>query len=238
MKLSIVVVALNEEAVIADCLEHIRAEGARSGAIYEIIVADNGSKDRTAEIAHNAGAYVAYEPRRGITRARNAGLHAAGGSIVAFLDADNCMPPGWIARVLRDFDEPNVVAVSGPYRYHDIGRGATAMVTTFNAITWALARVGFPMLQGGNFAARRWAMDSIQGFDESIDFYGDDTDVARRIAKLGRIKWRWDNYIWSSGRRLNTEGVVSTGLRYALNWASILARGRPATRTHRDIRNP
>ena len=92
------------------------------------------------------------------------------------------------------------------------------------------------ILQGGNFVVRRSAMEKIGGFDTSIEFYGEDTDVARRISKVGRVKWTMRFPIYASGRRLAREGMTKTAWRYMLNFFSITFAGKPWSESHSDIR--
>ncbi len=58
----------------------------------------------------------------------------------------------------------------------------------------------------------------IGGFNTSIDFYGEDTDIACRIREVGDVKFSFSFPIYSSGRRLAKEGILKTGCRYALNY--------------------
>lgn len=231
MKLSIVIIALNEEAVLSDCLRYVSRHG-----FFEVIVVDNGSSDRTSEIAKYWKAKVIIEPRRGVTWARKAGFDASIGDIVAFIDADTRMPNGWIDRVVHEFDDINVVAVSGPCHFYDAPWHVRTMATLFNAITWMVARCGAPMLQGGNFAVRRSALERAGQFNTDIEFYGEETDVAMRIAKVGTIHYRWRIWMDTSGRRLMSEGAIKVGITYALNYLSTAFMGRPITKTHQDIR--
>lgn len=80
------------------------------------------------------------------------------------------------------------------------------------------------------------ALESIGGFDTSIEFFGEDTDIARRVAKVGRVKWTFALPIYASGRRLKKEGIVRSALIYTINHLSILYWHKPYTPTHRDIR--
>ena len=79
-------------------------------------------------------------------------------------------------------------------------------------------------------------MDRIGGFDTSIDFYGEDTDVATRLSRVGKVKFSFSLAIKTSGRRLKGEGVLRTGYHSFMNIIFVLFYGRPLTRTHKDIR--
>lgn len=95
VRVSIVVPALDAEGTIARCLEALCRQEVEGG--FEVIVADDGSADRTVEIARAAGARVVTGERAGPAGARNRGVAAARGSVLAFTDAD-CFPaPGWLA---------------------------------------------------------------------------------------------------------------------------------------------
>ncbi len=92
VKISVIVPAFNEEKLIADTLRSIRAAAAaftQCGWDSELIVCDNNSTDRTAELARTAGARVVFEPLNQISRARNAGAAGASGDWLIFVDADS-----------------------------------------------------------------------------------------------------------------------------------------------------
>ena len=92
------------------------------------------------------------------------------------------------------------------------------------------------MVQGGNFICRTDALRKIGGFDTSIDFYGEDTDIARRMSKVGAVKWTFHLTMYTSGRRLAEEGILKTGIRYALNFFWTTFMKRPFTKTSTDVR--
>ena len=92
VKISIVVPAFNEERLLGGSLAQIKsAAGAftQRGWDFELIVCDNNSTDRTAEIASAAGATVVFEPVNQIAHARDAGAAAATGGWLVFVDADS-----------------------------------------------------------------------------------------------------------------------------------------------------
>ncbi|MGE0803064.1 MAG: glycosyltransferase family A protein [Lautropia sp.] len=254
--MTIAIPAHNEARRIGECLDAVIAEIGRLGhgatpppwlGPVEILVIDNASSDSTAAIAgHRADAAAAVgaslrvvgEPRKGLTLARRCGHRQAREPIVAWIDADTRMPPGWIERVWDSFEAaPDLVCVSGPYRYHDQPAWQRALVWLY----WRLLALpcywwtGY-LAVGGNFAVRRIAVDRIGGFDPSIEFWGEDTDIARRLAKVGRVRFRLDLAMPTSARRLAAEGLWRTGLRYAGNFVSEVIRKQPLSQTYRDIR--
>jgi len=92
VKVSVIVPAFNEERLLPAALAAIRrAAGAfeARGWTSELIVCDNNSTDRTADIARSHGATVVFEPLNQISRARNAGAARASGDWLVFVDADS-----------------------------------------------------------------------------------------------------------------------------------------------------
>lgn len=241
MRLSIVVPAYNEQDYLPDCLRHVLAEVARSADpdAVEVLVVDNASTDATAAVAAAIpGVRVVHEPRKGLTRARQAGMEAARGAVIGYVDADTRMPAGWIDTVLGSFAaDPDVVCVSGPYIYHDAPMLHRAWVRLY----WIfLAMPAYWMTRymavGGNFAASRAALERIGGFDTSIAFYGEDTNIARRLAGAGRVRFLLGLSMPTSSRRLAAEGVMATAATYMANFMSEVVLKRPVTRGYRDIR--
>ena len=248
MKISFVIPAHNEEAVVGKCLESVFKEIARVRAagteVYtEVVVVDNASTDRTREEALKfQNVTVVRENLKGLVYARRAGWVATDGDIVANIDADTILPPGWLSTVVSEFaKDKNLVALTGPYIYYDLNLFQSLLVKAFYFPGWLFNLVSQPlgramMLQGGNFVLRRDAWDKAGGFDTSISFYGEDADIARRISKRGRVLWTWKLPMYTTARRLKQEGILVTGWHYFSNLVSTHVTGRPATKEYSDIR--
>lgn len=244
MHISFVIPAYNEEVNLPKCLDSIKNELSRTDCDFEVIVVNNASTDNTEAVAKRfARVRVVNEPRKGLVRARSAGYVASSGELVANVDADTILPTGWLQKVLDEFSkDPSLAALSGPFIYHDLSKIKIVLSYIFYGfgyISYILTHFVFKkgaMLQGGNFILRRRFFDMIGGFDTTIDFYGEDTDVAVRISRVGKVKWTFALPIYASGRRLMHEGMFKTGLRYAANYFNVLVRGKPLTTTHTDIR--
>lgn len=244
MKISFVIPAYNEEALIGGCLDSVLQEIRASGADAEVIVVNNASTDRTADIARAIpGIRVVDEARKGLPFAREAGYRATSGELIANVDADTILTDMWIPTVLAEFEkDKNLVVLSGPFIYYDLSPIQRRMVYLFYVLGYLLhlfnryvTHAG-AMSQGGNFVVRRSALDKVGGFDTTISFYGEDTDIARRLSRVGRVKWTFALPIKASGRRLQEEGLVRTAWRYTLNHLSILYLKRPFTKEYTDIR--
>lgn len=245
MKISFVIPAHNEEVRLPVCLASIERALARGAYDAEVIVVDNGSVDRTGEVARSyPWVRVVDEPRLGLPQARQAGFEVATGDLVANVDADTMLPEGWIDYVLREFERDDALAaLSGPHIYYDLSVFHRAFTKLWYVIGYLMHLVNHyifnvgAMLQGGNFVVRRKHMEQIGGFDTSIKFYGEDTDVAKRISKVGKVKWTFKLPIYTSGRRLKKEGTLRTALKYATNYVSTTVSGKPITYAYTDIRD-
>lgn len=236
--------AYNEEKRLPEHLDSLARELARGTYDAEVIVVNNASTDRTGEIARSyPWVTVVDEPRKGMVRARQAGFAASTGDLIANLDADTIVPPGWLERVLREFEsDPRLAALSGPYIYYDLSLAHRVLTRVWYYIGYLshlvnqyVFRVG-AMVQGGNFVLRRTALEQIGGFDTSIEFYGEDTDIARRMSKVGKVKWSFKLPMYTTGRRLKQEGTLRTAYHYATNYVYTLLHGKPLTVEYTDIR--
>ena len=235
LKLSLIIPAFNEEAFIGTCLESVLAQAKASPYDTEIIVVNNASTDRTREVALSyPGVKVVDEPRKGLPMARQAGFLASSGDLVANLDADGILPSGWIDKVMNEFStHADLAALSGPYVYYD-------RPLSVNILTWLYYVMGYllhtlkellfgswAMLQGGNYILRRSALEKIGGFDTRIEFYGEETDIANRIRKAGKIKFTFSLPMCTSGRRFEKEGLLATAGKYVMNHFWILLFQKP-----------
>jgi hypothetical protein len=104
VKVSVVIPCLNEAASIERCVARAREALEGQGWRSEVIVADNGSEDGSAELAKAAGALVVFEPRRGYGSAYLAGFAAATGEYIVMADADLTYDFGDIPRFVEELD--------------------------------------------------------------------------------------------------------------------------------------
>lgn len=243
-QVSFVVPAYNEERLLPACLAAIRAEIERTGCAAEVIVVNNASTDRTADVAAAAqGVVVVDQPVKGLVQARSAGFQASRGVLVANIDADTLIPEGWLARVLQEFDQnPRLVCVSGPYDYYDVPVHIRTFARVFYLVgygTYAFNKhvmgVG-AMVQGGNFVLVRDVMERLGGYSDAFTFYGEDTDVARRMSRVGDVVFTFRLTAKSSGRRLRGDGLMMTAMRYSTNYLWATYFRKPFTTAWNDYR--
>jgi glycosyltransferase involved in cell wall biosynthesis len=164
LRVSVVVPAYNEEDTIGSCLDAILGQTA---AADEIIVVDNDSTDGTAAVLRAYGDRIIslHEPRRGVYYARNTGLDAATGDLIARIDADTRLPTRWIEQIHELFIDPKVEAVTGPARYYDVE--LSRLVSWLDLLlraAWARStRQRLDWIYGANMAVRARAWRGVRG---------------------------------------------------------------------------
>lgn len=183
MKLSIIVPAFNEERLITQCLESIiaaLAANTRFGFASEVIVVDNNSTDRTAELASRAGARVCFEPVNRIGRARNAGAAVAEGEWLMFVDADSAVSPGLVRDVFRLIDSGAKVGCGSTVRMQGLPLWGCMVL-------WGWTRISilFRWAAGALFVCRADAFRDVGGFSEIL-YAAEEIDLSRRLKKWGR----------------------------------------------------
>jgi glycosyltransferase involved in cell wall biosynthesis len=242
LTIAAIVCAFNESRLLPACLYSLKAQ---TRPPDEILVVNNASTDRTADVARTVpGVRVIDEPRKGLVVARETARRAADADLLAFLDADCRAPITWIERVETRFaTRSDRVAVTGPYRFYDWQAGGRALIRLYDvvvappthAVVHDLCGLG-AVLYGGNFVVRREALASIGGFDQRIEFHGEDTNLGRRLTPIGRVALCGDCWVWTSARRYREMGTWTVCRLYVRNFWSELLWHRPADRRHLDVR--
>lgn len=233
MKVSVIIPAYNEEKYIAKTLQAVLAQDYQN---FEVIVVDNNSADKTGDIARSfQNVRVIIEHKKGAHQAREAGRRSATGQLIALLDAD-CLPEkDWISKGVGYFTLPEIVAVSGPSYYFDTGLFfrwfslwlQRTLYVNVNLL-FQFLHVGAVMIANNSFVRSKSLADS-GGFDTSIAFYGDDTDMALKLSKLGTVIFSGKLVMKTSGRRFTRTGIIKTAFLYFINFFWILFRGKPYT---------
>lgn len=181
---SVVVCAYNEERHLADCLDSLAACEYPG---LEVIVCDDGSTDRTMEIARRYPFRVLELPHAGLSAARNAGIAVATGEIVAFLDADAACHPEWPYHLALSMDELGVVATGGP-NLPDPGAGLVERAVAASPggpVEVLTADDRAEHVPGCNMAYRKEALEAVGGFDPVFTAAGDDVDVCWKLLDRG-----------------------------------------------------
>ena len=196
-KVSVVICAYNAESTMDACLTSLRQ--LRYPA-YDIIVVDDGSTDATGTIADACeGIHVIHQENRGLSAARNVGLAASTGEIVAYTDSDCVVDPDWLHYLVATFLASGRPVVGGP----NLPPPEDSLVATCVA-----ASPGGPLhvllddeeaehVPGCNMAFWREALEEIGGFDPLYRAAGDDVDVCWRLQERGhRIAFSPAAMVW------------------------------------------
>ena len=195
--LSFIVPAHDEEASVAATVRSIATAAAAADAVHEIIVVDDASVDRTAQLAAAAGARVIHVDLRHIAAARNAGASAASGSTFVFVDADTLIASDVVVALQR-------VMTAGA-----IGGGAAVR---FDEPTPRWAKLALPAciwlarrfrITGGCFLfCSRVAFEAVGGFDEAL-FAAEEIRLCRQLRIRGDFVIL-RQAVLTSGRKLRT----------------------------------
>ena len=169
----------------------------------EVIVVDDGSTDATADIAREHGIRVISTANHGLASARNTGLEAATGEIVAYLDDDAVPDPHWLLYLASEFRETDCVAGGGP-NLAIPGDGAVADAVAAapgNPTHVLVSDREAEHIPGCNAAFRAEALREIGGFDPQFRAAGDDVDVCWRLQdRGGRIAYVAPAMVWHHRR--------------------------------------
>jgi glycosyltransferase involved in cell wall biosynthesis len=180
---TVVIPVLNGAATIGDLLTALGGQ-VNVPAGTETIVVDNGSTDGTQDIVRRFPVRLAHEARRGPGAARNCGLHAAGGDVVAFIDADAMPTRRWLAALIAPFSDPQTLVVGGrilAFRSETPAERYMASIGMFdpkNNITREL----FPFAVTMNMAVRRTIALELGGFAEDMPT-AEDMDFSLRLTQ-------------------------------------------------------
>ena len=183
-KVSVIVCTFNGSRTLSECLgSFLRLEYPN----YEVIVVNDGSTDATAKIAHSYGFRVITTENQGLASARNTGLKAATGEIVAYIDDDAYPDPDWLRYLASTFMNTKHVGVGGP-NIAPPGDGSIAECVAHspgNPVHILLSDTEAEHIPGCNMAFRKTALEAIGGFDPQFRIAGDDVDVCWRLQQKG-----------------------------------------------------
>lgn len=176
--------------------------------VHEIIVVDNASDDDTIRIARRY-ARVVYEPRKGVSRARNTGAAHASGEILFFMDADTRVLEGTLRGVARAFEDPNTVIATGPIAPVEKVTRPMRMIYrfSFNFLVKASIAIHRPYFIGSSIAIRKETFTKMGGFNENLKTC-EDGDFSNRASRYGEA-------VFSEGIR------VKTSARRLIEWGSV-----------------
>jgi glycosyltransferase involved in cell wall biosynthesis len=219
--ISVVIPAYNEEKEIKSCLGTIFRQDFPTSS-FEVIVVDNNSTDKTASIVKRSFPQVRIikEIQPGAVFARIRGVEEAKGKIIAMTDADTLVPPFWLKKLMRAYEDPKAVAVAGTSDFaykNSFIRFCQFFINHFNLF--------FRTFPGYNMSFKKDAYYQVGGFSTKInlceDFY-----LSVKIKKAGKTIVLPDNPVLTSSRRF-FEGFFSYASKYIINVFTILIFDKP-----------
>ena len=183
MRVSLIIPAFNEARLIGETLCQVNAAMAafsRRRWETELIVCDNNSTDRTAELARAAGARVVFEPINQIARARNSGAAVATGDWLIFVDADSHPSVELLAEVAGQIELGQCLAGGSTVKLEEHYLMASFIVRLWNGIS----RAG-NLLAGSFIFCEAVAFRKVGGFSHEL-FAGEEIDLSKRLKRLAR----------------------------------------------------
>ncbi len=198
-RVSFVLPAWNEELLLPRALQAIHRAARDVGISYEVIVADDNSSDRTAEIARAEGAEVISCDHRQIAATRNSGARAANGDLLIFVDADTEVTPEVVLGAVDAIDGGAVYG-GADITWDGIPLWSRMMLR----MTLFMYRFG-KLAPGAFFFCTREAFERAGGFDETL-FAAEEYYLAKELKRIGRHAWI-EHQVVTSGRKLRAHSA-------------------------------
>jgi O-antigen biosynthesis protein len=197
-KISVVVASYNGARTLPSCLESLQRLNYPD---YEVILVDDGSTDRTAEIAalHPKVRYLRHPTNLGLSTARNTGIEMAQGEIVAFTDSDCRADEDWLHYLAGDLLSDSFVGIGGHnlLPLEDSWVAGAVMVSPGGPAHVMLTDRVAEHIPGCNMAFYKWALIEVGCFDPLFRKAGDDVDICWRIQQRGfQIGFSPAGFVW------------------------------------------
>ena len=197
-KVSVVVASYNGERTLKACLDSLERLNYQD---YEVILVDDGSADTTREVAfaHPNVRYFRHEKNLGLSVARNTGIAAASGEIIAFTDSDCRADEDWLYYVVGSLLESDFAGIGGPNLLppEDSLVAAAVMASPGGPAHVMLTDRQAEHIPGCNMAFYKWALEQVGGFDPIFHKAGDDVDLCWRLQQAGlRIGFSPPAFVW------------------------------------------
>jgi glycosyltransferase involved in cell wall biosynthesis len=194
---SVVICAYNAERTMRPCLESLRKLDYPN---YEVVIVDDGSRDRTAEISMDFPEFrLIRQPNKGLSVARNVGMQAARGDLIAYTDSDCVVDPHWLTFMVRAMVESGFDGCGGPnYAPHEEGRVEGCVAASPGAPCHVLTGEDrAEHLAGCNMVFSKSALLAVGGFDPQFNAAGDDVDICWRMLESAfRLGFCPSAFVW------------------------------------------
>jgi glycosyltransferase involved in cell wall biosynthesis len=194
---SVVICAYNAERTMRQCLESLRKLDYPN---FEVVIVDDGSRDNTAAISMDFPEFrLVRQPNKGLSFARNVGMQAARGEIIAYTDSDCVVDPHWLTLMARAMEQGGFDGCGGPnLSPHEDGRIEACCSASPGAPCHVLVGdTRAEHLAGCNMVFARAALEKVGGFDAQFTTAGDDVDVCWRMIDAGlKIGFCASAFVW------------------------------------------
>lgn len=202
-EISVIIPALDEEECIENLLKSLKNQDCN--VKFEIIVADNGSKDDTVKIARKYTDKVVSVKERGTGPARNGGAKHANGKYLIFLDADAVLPLDYLARAHRIFKKDKYAGFCGGFKYQKKSLKFRVSGEIFNLYLLIRSIFGGTVLPGFNICVPKSIFLKTNGFKNLLF---EDIYFSCCLKKIGKTKYFNNFYLFHSTRRLEKMGIL------------------------------
>jgi len=206
MKISVVVPAYNEEKYIRPCIESLIKQDYDN---FEVVVSLNACTDNTdgvvrgiiEEFDASEIVTIVHEDEKGVSRARQTGVSAAEGEIIASADADTVYPKSWLTKLIKHFENNDIALVYGSVKMQDGSWWLRFLAK--HVYTWFM-RVsrffGKDNVTGMNFAYRKDFFDKAGGYDLDLKS-AEDIYLGQKLSKYGKVIFDSSIFVYTSPRR-------------------------------------
>jgi glycosyltransferase involved in cell wall biosynthesis len=217
----VILPALNEEASVAEVVQRVPRT-----VVDEVVVVDNGSTDRTAEVARLAGARVVHEARRGYGAACWAGVQATECDVLVFLDADGSFHAGEIPAVIDPLNTGRADLVLGSRSLGQASPGAMPAHQWFgNELTAALLRAFFGLQVTDLGPFRAICRSDLLALNMSEMTFGWPTEMMVKAARLGyRVVEVPVTYRQRTGGRSKVSGTLAGSVKAGWHILKVVLR--------------
>lgn len=216
---SIIVPVLNEEKWLKSTLKTIKKQSYRN---FEIIVVDNGSKDKSPEIALNYADRLLFESRRGPLFAMHRGFEEARGKIITVCDADTIYPENWLAKMVKKISENKIIAVYGPMGFREDGAIRRKLIIWGYSFLNGLSNIfGVSLCGAANFGMLKEAYFRAGGYMLESKVASQDFILVKKLRKLGKVRFVPSMVCYTSNRRYTRVNFIH-GLKEAFKlWLDV-----------------
>lgn len=205
MFFSIIIPVLNEEKYLEKTLLSIKAQEYKN---YEIIVVDNGSKDKSVEIAKKYTENIFFEERKGSSiYPMKKGYDNAKGDIFLACDADSVYDKNHLKRLNDLFEKNNEIKlIYGPFSFLENSRRKNLLLLYFYNFFNGFSRLFGVYLSGAaNMSFRKDVYFEVGGYDVESNLASPDFRLTKKISKIGTVKYVSDLIVKTSNRRFENE---------------------------------